>query len=135
MKKTQHSQRLNVSRATGGFTLLEVLIALAVIAISLAAATTAISGSIRNASGLQQRTYAHWVAMNKMAELQLSNQWPSIRTTKGSSLMAKQEWYWSMKVTKTPDGYDLIRRVDVMVRLNEDDESPLVTLTGFVGRP
>jgi general secretion pathway protein I len=140
MKSSQTKQRHTVgrtigSRTTGGFTLLEVLIALAVIAISLAAATTAVSSNIRNASGLQQRTYAHWVAMNKINELQLSNQWPSITTTKGSALMAKQDWYWSMKVSRTPDGFDLIRRVDVMVRLNEDDKSPLVTLTGFVGRP
>lgn len=135
MKIAQNRHRQNSYRPVAGFTLLEVMIALAIIAISLAAATTAISGNIRNASGLQQRTYAHWVAMNKMAELQLSKQWPSIRTTKGSELMARQEWYWSMKVTKTPDGFDLIRRVDVTVRLNEDDESPLVTLTGFVGKP
>lgn len=118
-----------------GFTLIEVVVALAVIALALAAATTAVSSNIRNAAGLQQRTYAHWVAMNKMAELQLEGQWPSIRTSNGSSLMARQEWFWSMKVSKTPDGFDLIRRVDVMVRLNEDDEQPLVTLTGFVGKP
>jgi len=49
--------------------------------------------------------------------------------------MAKQEWYWSTKVTKTPDGFDLIRKVDITVRLDEDDESSLVTLTGFIGRP
>ena len=118
-----------------GFTLLEVMVALAIIAMALAAATSAVSGNIRNASGLQQRTYAHWVAMNQLAEMQLSKKWPATKTTKGSSLMAKQEWYWSTKVTKTPDGFDLIRRVDVMVRLDEDDESPLVTLTGFVGQP
>ena len=118
-----------------GFTLLEVMVALAVIALALAAATSAVSGNIRNASGLQQRTYAHWVAMNKLAEMQLANQWPATKTTRGSSLMSKQEWYWSTKVTKTPDGFDLIRKVDITVRLNEDDESSLITLTGFIGRP
>ena len=118
-----------------GFTLLEVMVALAVVAMALAAATSAMSGNIRNASGLQQRTYAHWVAMNKLAEMQLAGQWPATKTTKGSSMMAKQEWYWSTKVTKTPDGFDLIRKVDITVRLNEDDESSLITLTGFVGQP
>jgi general secretion pathway protein I len=127
--------KLVTVRHVKGFTLIEVVVALAVIALALAAATTAVSSNIRNASGLQQRTYAHWVAMNKLAELQLDDQWPSIRTTRGSELMARQEWFWSMKVTKTPDGFDLIRRVDVMVRLNEDDDTPLVTLTGFVGKP
>lgn len=123
------------NRRSQGFTLLEVVVALAVIAMALAAATTAVSTNILNASGLQQRTYAHWVAMNKLTEMQLDDQWPSIRTTKGSSLMARREWFWSMKVSKTPDPYDLIRRVDVMVRLDEDDDFPLVTLTGFVGKP
>lgn len=118
-----------------GFTLLEVLVALAVIAFSLAAAATAVSGNASNASGLQQRTYAHWVAMNKMTELHVGNKWPSIRTTKGSELMARHEWFWAIKVTKTPDKNDLMRRVDIMVRADEDDESPLVTLTGFVGKP
>ena len=128
-------RRISAMKCIKGFTLLEVMVALAVIALALAAGTTAVSGNIRNASGLQQRTYAHWVAMNKMAEVHLANQWPAIKTSRGSSLMARQEWYWSMKVTKTPDGFDLIRQVDVTVRLDEDDESSLVTLTGFVGKP
>lgn len=124
--------KVNTVRSQG-FTLLEVLVALAVIAFSLAAATSAISGNTRNASGLQQRTYAHWVAMNKMAELQVDKKWPSISTSTGSSLMARHEWYWAVKVSKTPNRF--IRRVDVMVRPDEKDESPLVTLTGFLGQP
>jgi general secretion pathway protein I len=128
-------RRFNPSKNSRGFTLLEVIVALAVIAFSLAAAASAVSGSARNASGLQQRTYAHWVAMNKMAELQIDKKWPSLRTTRGSMLMARHEWFWSMKVSKTPDGKDLLRRVDIMVRPEEDDESPLATVTGFVGRP
>jgi len=130
-KRSMHKNR----KWLKGFTLLEVMVALAVIAMALAAATSAVSGNIRNASGLQQRTYAHWVAMNKLAEMQLAKQWPATKTTRGSSLMAKQQWYWSTKVTKTPDGFDLIRKVDVTVRLNEDDESSLITLTGFIGKP
>lgn len=118
-----------------GFTLLEVLVALAVIAFSLAAAASAVSGNARNASGLQQRTYAHWVAMNKMAELHVGKKWPSIKTIKGSSLMARHEWFWAIKVSKTPDKEDLVRRVDISVRADEDDETSLVTLTGFVARP
>ncbi len=115
-----------------GFTLLEVIVALAVIAFALSAAVSAVSGNTRNAAGLQQRTYAHWVAMNQMAELHASRQWPSTRTTRGSSLMVRHEWYWSMNVSATPDKN--VRRVDISVRADEDAESPLVTLTGFVGR-
>jgi len=119
-------------RRQRGFTLLEVIVALAVIAFALAAAVSAVSGNTRNAAGLQQRTYAHWVAMNQMAELHASRQWPATRTTRGSSLLARHEWFWSMKVSDTPERN--VRRVDITVRADEDDESPLVTLTGFVGR-
>jgi len=116
-----------------GFTLLEVMVALAVIAFALAAGVSAVSGSTRNAAGLEQRTYAHWVAMNKMAELQINTQWPDIDTTRGSELLARHEWFWSINVSNTP--YDRMRRIDIQVRADEDDESPLVTLTGFLGRP
>jgi general secretion pathway protein I len=108
-----------------GFTLLEVMVALAVIAFALAAGVSAVSGNTRNAAGLQDRTYAHWVAMNKMAELHISDQWPAVKTTRGSELMARHEWFWSIKVSNTPNA--LIRRVDVRVRSDEDDELPLVT--------
>ncbi len=123
---------MTTGRRQRGFTLLEVIVALAVIAFALSAAVSAVSGNTRNAAGLQQRTYAHWVAMNQMAELHVSRLWPNTRTTRGSSLMARHEWYWSMKVSTTADKN--VRRVDITVRADEGDESPLVTLTGFVGR-
>lgn len=127
------SSEFSACKHCAGFTLLEVIVALAVIAFALAAAASAVSGNARNASGLQQRTYAHWVAMNEMTNLHVLKKWPSIRTTKGSTLMARHEWYWSIKITKTPNLK--IRRVDVRVRSEENDESPLVTLTGFIGQP
>lgn len=116
-----------------GFTLLEVMVALAVIAFALAAAVGAATSNTRNASGLQQRTYAHWVAMNKMAELHVTDKWPSTRTSKGSTLMARHEWFWEMKVSATD--IETMRRVEIAVKADEDDKNSLATLTGFVGKP
>lgn len=116
-----------------GFTLLEVMVALAVIAFAMAAAISAVSGAARNAAGLQQRTYAHWVAMNKMTELQVNKEWPAMTTTRGSTLLANHEWFWAMKVSSAPDRS--VRRVDISVSAGEDDEYSLVTLTGFVVQP
>lgn len=104
--------------------------ALAVIAFAMAAAISAVSGTSRNAAGLQQRTYAHWVAMNKMTELQVNKTWPAMTTTRGSSLLANHEWFWTMKVSSAPD--KSVRRVDITVNAEEDAEYSLVTLTGFV---
>jgi hypothetical protein len=55
--------------------------------------------------------------------------------TRGSSLMAGHEWYWVQDVQKPPMGEQYLRKVIIEVRTNEDDEYPLVTLTGFVGKP
>lgn len=116
-----------------GFTLIEVVIALTIVAVGLAAVISAASSTIYNAAGLQERTFAHWVAMNKLTELHILQEWPSPRKTTGSTLMAEHEWFWSMDVQETAD--KSVRKVEISVRANEDDENPLVNLTGFVGRP
>jgi general secretion pathway protein I len=123
-------------RKTGGqqgFTLIEVIIALTIIAVGLAAIISAASSTIYNAAGLQERTFAHWVAMNKLTELQVMQEFPAARKTTGSTLMAEHEWFWTMDVTDTQD--ENVRKVEIAVRTNEEDENSLVNLTGFVGKP
>lgn len=116
-----------------GFTLIEVIVALGIIALGLAAVMMTSVSTSRTVGGLKERTFAHWVAMNKMAELHVSKEWPSVKETKGSQELARHEWHWSMKVEKTE--MDSMRKVFVRVRVNEDDEYPTVTLIGFVRQP
>lgn len=122
-------------RSEKGFTLIEVIVALGIIATAMAAVMMTVSANVRNATGLKERTLSHWVAMNKMNELIILNEreWPPIKTTTGSVLMAKHEWYWEQEIEKTE--VDTIRRVHIRVRVNEEDEFPTTTLVGFVGKP
>ena len=115
-----------------GFTLIEVIIALTIIAVGLAAVISTASSTVSNAAGLQERTFAHWVAMNKITELHIMQEFPAPRKTTGSTLMAEHEWYWTMEVIETED--KSVRKVEIAVRTNEDDENSLVNLTGFVGQ-
>lgn len=118
-----------------GFTLIEVIVALGIIATAMAAVMMTVSANVQNATGLKERTFAHWVAVNKMNELLIENQteWPAIKKTEGSVLMAEHEWFWEQEVEKTE--VESIRRVHIRVRVNEEDEFPMTTLVGFVGKP
>jgi len=112
-----------------GFTLLEVLVALAILAIALAAAIKVSIENAENASYLRDKTLAHWVAMNVLTEIQVRGEWPALGQKKGSAMMAEREWYWTVKVSETVD--DELRRLDVQVHSREN-EGAVVSLVGFV---
>ena len=116
-----------------GFTLLEILVALAVVSIALSAIVNEVSNNVSNAAHLRNKTLAHWVAMNKVTELRVADDWPSPGESHGDDLMAEQEWHWSVKVSTTED--EDVRRMDVEVRADEDDQNAAATLIAYVGRP
>ncbi|WP_455366034.1 type II secretion system minor pseudopilin GspI [Kaarinaea lacus] len=122
-------------RRQKGFTLIEVIVALGIIATAMAAVMMTVSANTRNAAGLKERTFAHWVAMNQMAELHIMNdrEWPAVKKTTGTALMAEHEWHWEQEVEKTP--VEKIRKVTIRVRVNEDDEYPMAALVGYVQEP
>lgn len=116
-----------------GFTLMEVLVALGVLAIAMAAITSATGTGASNAAHLRERTLAHWVAMNKVMELQLSREWASPGETKGTYEMANREWRWEVKVSDTEE--EAVRRVDVEVFGGERATEPLAVLVAYADRP
>ena len=116
-----------------GFTLMEVLVALAVLAIALAAIIQSVAASNNNTAYLRDRTLAHWVAMNRIAEVQSLRQWPDLGSDTGSEEMANHEWFWRLDVSDA--GIEGVRRLEVSVRRARDDRQALARLTALVGRP
>ena len=116
-----------------GFTLIEVLIALAFLALAMSAIIATVGVSIRNAGELQDKTFAHWVAMNELTTLRLASAWPAIGTQKGSAEMAGQKWNWQAVVSTTQDP-DLLR-VDIDVNNVLSPGTVSASLVGFIGRP
>lgn len=115
-----------------GFTLLEVLVALAIIALSLAAVVASIGQMIDSGNAMRVRTYASWIAQNRITEIRINPALPEIGRSTGTVEYANTEWTWRTVISEAgvPDLY----RIDVSVSL-ADDESPLRTVTGFVGMP
>jgi general secretion pathway protein I len=119
--------------AVRGFTLIEVLIALAVLAISMVAVIGAAGKTTRTASQLRDDTFASWVAMNELTSLRLTAEWPSNDSLNGDADMAGRKWHWKATISKTEDP-DLLRiDVDVSDPLKPDDV--ITGVTGFMGRP
>ena len=119
------------SKHTGqlGFTLLEVMVALAIVAIALAAAVKASAMSVDNLSYLRNKTLAHWVALNLLAERRLQPVWPAVGGSNGEMTMAGRDWPWLIEITSTKDAD--VRRIQLTV----GGEASLASLTGFLPRP
>lgn len=116
----------------GGFTLLEVLIALAILAIALAAAIKGVSSHVSNLVYLKERSLAHWVSLNALTELRASGDWPRRGEIKGDENMAGREFKWVIKVTEVEGGD--VRRLDVSVTPGDDDDRSLAAMVAYVGK-
>jgi general secretion pathway protein I len=114
-----------------GFTLLEVMVALAILALTLGAMIQAGGASARNVAMLRDRTLASWVALNKVNETLLLRQWPDPGSRADTVTLGNREWYWEVRIGKTSDPE--LRRVEVAVR-EQKDAAPLVELIAFKGR-
>lgn len=116
-----------------GFTLLEVIVALTILAITLGAIIKTSFIQVENARYLRDKTLAHWVALNVITEIQLRQSWPEVGQQKGQSSMAGREWDWSVQVAKTID--EKLRRLDIQVYEHAEAKTPITSLVGFVGAP
>ena len=112
-----------------GFTLIEVLVALAVFAIAMAALIQAGIQRASNLEYLRDRTLATWVAEDRITELRLEPGTVATGSREGEVEMAQRTWYWEADISETPE--ETVNRVDVRVRLDPDSE-PLARLSGFL---
>ena len=120
------------SRRDQGFTLIEVMVALAIVAFSLTAVAASMGQMIDTANAMRERTYASWIAQNEIAEMRLANVIPEVTSTSGEVDYAGTEWAWRAVVSET--GVENLFRVDVTVSYAGSPDS-IRTVSGFIGEP
>lgn len=120
-------------RAEAAFTLIEVLVALAIVAIALLAAVRAAGQGANSADALRARTLAAWIAQDALAEHRARGDWLALGVRSGSVRQSGIDFAWREDVTATPN--TAFRRVDVSVYRAGDESAALAKLTGFVVQP
>jgi general secretion pathway protein I len=108
------------------------MVALAIIALSLTAVAAKMARMIDTSNSMQERTFASWIAQNKITELRLANVIPEVTTTSGDLEYANRTWRWRAVVSET--GIENLYRVDVEVT-SGDSNAVIRKVTGFIGEP
>lgn len=115
-----------------GFTLLEVMIALLVLALALLALMRTAAVQVDSFSGLRQRTLAGWLAQDLLAETRLGNPFPPPGSSNGTRRFGASQWRWEVRVQGTRVA--TVRRIDVRVFAEGERDNALAQLSGFAGQ-
>lgn len=128
VRLNRHPLKLNQK----GFTLIEVLVALTIAAIALAAVSRTVIQAIDTTIALRDRQLALWVAQNQLAKIRITREWPKADTTEGSATQMGREWTWKQKVITTPEPN--FRRIEIEV-FKKNDTHRHARLVGFARTP
>ena len=115
-----------------GFTLIEVLIALAIVSIAMTAIIKAATQNIRGTNYLQDKTIALWVGQQVLNEARVGLLTLPENSNKQNekTMMLGQDWYWQAVQEETPNSH--IQKITVTVFKREDDTVPLINLESYL---
>lgn len=121
---------MTASHIQKGFTLLESLVALAILAIALAAVLRATGASTNHVDALRQRLLADWVAQNRLALHAGRGDWLSVGTQQGEESQAGLTFIWDEKISSTPN--PAFRRIEISVATRQAPQHVLRHLSGYL---
>ncbi|MDP5030411.1 type II secretion system minor pseudopilin GspI [Paraglaciecola sp.] len=124
--------RLNQTTKQHGLTLLEVMVALLIFAVTGSAILKAAGDHLSGVRLIQDMTFATWVANNRLTALQLEDTWPPKNNAKGSQEMAGTMWYWSQRVEKTTD--EDLMLVEVTVATEANSKNSITSVSTYLAK-
>ena len=122
--------RLSSLPRAAGFTLIEVLVAVAIVAVALAAGSRAAGALLNNTDRLAQVSAAQWCADNQLSALKLAKRFPDVGDSSSDCQQLGQTYRLQMRVQGTPNPN--FRRVDLGVA--DEAGRPLITLSTVLPR-
>jgi len=115
-----------------GFTLIEVLVALAILAVALAASVRAANMAADGTLDLRERLLATWVAQDRLAIYATQPIWPETGSRQGNAEQAGTEFVWRETVSSTPN--PRFRRVEVQVFVARAPTRAVANVVGYAAR-
>lgn len=115
-----------------GFTLIEVLVALVIVALGLLAAFGQVNQTLTTASRLRDKTFADWVALNQLTAQRLLGDYPEVASSTGDIEMGRSTWRYTVKIEKTD--FEDLRQINVSVAFADNPDQIVTSISGFLGR-
>ena len=116
-----------------GLTLLEVMVALFIFALTGTSLMKAATEHLRGLETLESLTFATWVANNELNTLLVEERWPPENNKKGYVELAGATWYFRHEVSQTADKE--LRQVEVFVATDEQMEDVITSARTFIANP
>ena len=118
---------------SAGFTLIEVMVALVVVALGMMAVKKTLSDYAAASVYLEEKTLASWIATNELTEFAIAPTWPSLGDYDEDIEFASRQWRFEVVVSETE--VENLRRVDVSVRLLSDPERVVHKVSALIEPP
>ncbi|WP_370241797.1 type II secretion system minor pseudopilin GspI [Marisediminitalea sp.] len=116
-----------------GLTLLEVMVALFIFAVTGTAIMKAASEHLNGVGQIEEVAVATWVANNRLNEILMERPWPLKNNQKGQQDMAGRTWYWTQVVKATNDSD--FKAVEISVSLKESRADNITTVVAYLAKP
>jgi general secretion pathway protein I len=121
------------NRRTSGFTLIEAVVALVIVAFGMMALYMQLNQYAVTATYMEEKTLASWIATNRLTELSIESSWPDVGTEEDEIEFAGRVWHFTVDVSETE--VPNLRRVDVSVARADDPERIIHKVSSLLEPP
>ena len=133
LQQTSSTLKSGFETGSGNASLVEVMVAIMIVGVALPALIYRIQSVVDHTAHIEQKTYAYWIAENKLQELMLTRRLQKLVPKAGQNDTLEfggDDWRWEVEVEDT--AVEGMFRFDIRVGKEDDRDKWLANLSGFI---